>query len=166
MAFAEFERGSGRLGLLIVRSARNGSASFPTSETPAAWKVIRRRPCNAGLVTLRCLIVDDNTSFLEAARALLELEGMDVVATVTTGDDALREVVALRPDVVLVDVMLGEESGFDVARRLDTLGCAIVMISTHGAADLADLLTESPARGFLPKSQLSALAIRELLASG
>jgi two-component system nitrate/nitrite response regulator NarL len=112
---------------------------------------------------MRCLIVDDNEAFLDAARLLLELEGLDVVGTAGTPAEGLEEAARLQPDVVLVDVMLGDQRGFDLAWRLNERGIAVVMISTHSVADLADLLLESPARGFLPKSQLSATAVRELV---
>ena len=61
---------------------------------------------------IRCLIVDDNQPFLDAARLLLEREGLAVVGTATTGAQALRLEEELRPEVVLVDIRLGEESGF------------------------------------------------------
>ena len=67
---------------------------------------------------IRCLIVDDNKSFLEAARVLLEREGLTVAGVASTGAEALRQAETLRPDVVLVDISLGDESGFDLARRL------------------------------------------------
>jgi DNA-binding NarL/FixJ family response regulator len=72
----------------------------------------------------------------------------------------------LRPDVVLVDIMLGRESGLDLARRLaeaDSGGPAVILISTHAQADFADLIEEAPAAGFVPKSRLSAATIRRLL---
>jgi CheY-like chemotaxis protein len=114
-------------------------------------------------VHLCCLIVDDNHTFLEAARALLEREGLTVVGAVTTGAEALREAETSRPDVVLVDISLGEESGFDVARRLvdgdPGNETAVILISTRAEADMADLIAESPAAGFLAKTELSASAI-------
>jgi DNA-binding NarL/FixJ family response regulator len=116
---------------------------------------------------LRCLIVDDSRHFLNAARGLLERQGIMVVGVASTGAEALRQVEELRPDVTLVDIDLGGESGFDVARRLqqDTDGKPgpVIMISTHAEQDYADLIAASPAIGFLPKSALSAGAIRDLL---
>jgi len=112
------------------------------------------------------LIVDDNASFLEVARGLLEREGMGVVDVASTTTEALRRVDELRPDVVLVDIMLGRESGFELARRLvrqDGAGPSVILISTHAEADFADLIAESPAIAFLPKSELSADAIRRIL---
>ena len=64
------------------------------------------------------LIVDDNKSFLEAASILLEREGLSVAGVASTGADALRQVEALHPDVVLVDVFLREESGLELARDM------------------------------------------------
>jgi DNA-binding NarL/FixJ family response regulator len=116
---------------------------------------------------MRCLIVDDNHSFLEAARVLLEREGLSIAGVASTGAEALRQAESLRPDVVLVDVSLGEESGFDLARRLvdNELGdqAAVVLISTHAEEDLVDLIAASPAAGFLPKAELSASAIRGIV---
>ena len=67
---------------------------------------------------LRCLLVDDNEAFLEAASLLLEREGVIVVGVASTIAEALRQARALRPDVILVDIGLGTESGFDLARLL------------------------------------------------
>jgi two-component system, NarL family, nitrate/nitrite response regulator NarL len=116
---------------------------------------------------LRCLIVDDNLGFLNAARLLLEQEGLQVVGVATSGDEALRAVAELRPDVTLLDIDLGGESGFDVARRLaddrDSGPGQLILISTHSEEDLVDLIKESPAIGFLGKSSLSATTIMGLL---
>jgi DNA-binding NarL/FixJ family response regulator len=118
-------------------------------------------------MALRCLIVDDNHQFLVAARTLLEREGLIVVAVASTTADALRRLQDIEPDVVLVDVNLGNESGFDLACRIDsetTLDPSrVILISTHAEDDLADLLADAPAAGFLSKSRLSADAIREIL---
>jgi two-component system nitrate/nitrite response regulator NarL len=114
-------------------------------------------------VPLRCLLVDDNGSFLEAASVLLEREGVDVVGVASTSAEAAERTEELDPDVVLVDVVLGEESGFDLARRLNGSGSTVVLISTHAASDFEDLVGASGAAGFLPKSELSATAIRRLV---
>jgi CheY-like chemotaxis protein len=118
-------------------------------------------------VPLRCLIVDDSRSFLEAARTLLEREGLTIAGVASTGDEALARAEELRPDVVLVDIMLGAESGFDLARRLVEEGrggrFTVILISTHAEADFEDLIAASPAVGFLLKSELSAGAICRIL---
>ena len=116
------------------------------------------------------LIVDDNKSFLEAASILLEREGLSIAGVASTGADALRQVAALHPDVVLVDIFLGEESGLDLTKRLVQDGVVhetpVILISTHSQADLEDLIAASPAAGFVPKAELSASAIRGILDRG
>jgi DNA-binding NarL/FixJ family response regulator len=118
-------------------------------------------------MVLRCVIVDDNARFLEAARALLEREGVDVVGVAVTIAEALRLVDEVRPDVTLVDIDLGAESGFDLASRLACNGgrapYRAILISTHAEADFADLIDSSPAVGFLSKSDLSAEALYAIL---
>jgi DNA-binding NarL/FixJ family response regulator len=116
---------------------------------------------------MRCLIVDDNQSFLAAARVLLEREGLVVAGVASTCNEALGQAEALQPDVVLVDISLGKESGFDLARRLaedDRRNkAAVVLISTHAETDFVDLIAESRAAGFLAKAELSASAIRRIV---
>jgi CheY-like chemotaxis protein len=116
---------------------------------------------------LRCLLVDDNEGFLKAASLLLEREGVTVVGVASRIAEALQQAGALRPDVILVDIGLGDESGFDLARlpvqddRGD--GAEVILISTAAEADYRELIDESPAAGFLPKSELSARDITRIL---
>lgn len=121
-------------------------------------------------MAVRCLLVDDNPGFLQIARKTLESGGFAVVAVATCTADAVRQARQARPEVALVDVELGAESGFDLARQLAAAGPArsiqVIMISTHAEEDLADLLAVSPAIAFLPKWELSAAAVHGLLGSG
>jgi len=117
-------------------------------------------------MAVRCLIVDDNPQFLEVARDLLRREGIDVVGVASTGAEALERADELRPEVTLVDIDLGDESGFDVVQRLAaaTDGTSrVILISTYAETDFADLISASPAVGFVPKSDLSASAISLIL---
>jgi CheY-like chemotaxis protein len=119
-------------------------------------------------VELRCLIVDDNADFLAAARALLGRQGISVVGVATSGEDALERLDELRPDVALIDVDLGDESGFEIARRFAERGEGgprVILISTYAELDVADLVLPSPAVGFVSKSRLSGRRIRDVLAS-
>ena len=116
---------------------------------------------------LTCLIVDDSPQFFEAARQLLTDDGITVVGFAATAEQAVNETLALRPDVALVDVDLGTESGFDVARRLAGLphgGPPVVLISAESGSELAELVDGSGALGFVSKTDLSGDAIRKLLA--
>jgi CheY-like chemotaxis protein len=121
-----------------------------------------------GFVELRCLIVDDNADFLHAARDLLERQGINVVAVASSGSEALEQLDELRPDVALIDVDLGDESGFELARRFAERADGappVILVSTYAEIDVADMVLASPAAGFVSKSQLSAQLIRYVLAS-
>jgi DNA-binding NarL/FixJ family response regulator len=116
-------------------------------------------------VALRCLIVDDNGGFRDVARSLLEREAISVVGVASNAAEARSRVAELRPDVVLVDIALGTESGFDLARALASEDPAkLILISTHLEVDFADLIAASPAVGFIAKSELSARAVHDLVA--
>jgi DNA-binding NarL/FixJ family response regulator len=118
-------------------------------------------------VRFRCLVVDDNQRFLDVVRRSLGKQGVEAVDTATDSDSALRAVEAGRPDVVLVDVSLGAESGFDLMRllvhRYPYLSGRIIVISTRDAEDYVELLEGGPAAGFVDKSALSVAAIRNLV---
>jgi DNA-binding NarL/FixJ family response regulator len=118
---------------------------------------------------LRCLIVDDSPRFLDAARGLLERQGITVVGVASNGAEALRSAAELDPDVTLLDIDLGEESGLELAWRLHgeagAARSAVILISTHAQQDYAELIAPSPAIGFLSKIAISAGAIQALLDS-
>jgi DNA-binding NarL/FixJ family response regulator len=116
-------------------------------------------------VALRCLIVDDSREFLDSARALLERQGLQVLGVASNGVDAMQLIRRLQPDVLLLDIDLGGESGLELARRMNRQAPAlpVILISTHSEQDYRDLIADTPAVGFLPKSELSAAAVRGLL---
>ena len=111
----------------------------------------------------RCLLVDDNAAFLETARSLLTRDGLTVTGTASSSAEAMRQAGELRPDIALVDIGLGAENGFDLARDLAARGIAVIMTSTRAGDDYADLIAESRAAGFLAKAELSAAEILRLL---
>jgi two-component system nitrate/nitrite response regulator NarL len=117
-------------------------------------------------VPVRCLLVDDDAHFLAAAGRLLRREGAEVVGFASTGEEALERARSLRPDVVLVDIGLQGESGFDVAERLANVGeppPPVILISSYGERDFRDLILSSSALGFVSKSELSVRAIELLV---
>ena len=116
---------------------------------------------------MRCLIVDDSANFRDAARSMLERAGINVVGMASTGAEALDRYRELRPDVTLVDVDLGAESGFDVARMLVDDPSArpgqLILVSAYAEEEFLELIEASPAIGFVRKPSLSAQAIGTLL---
>jgi DNA-binding NarL/FixJ family response regulator len=117
--------------------------------------------------TKTVLVVDDHGGFRACARRLLEAEGFVVVGEAHDAASGLDAARALRPDVVLLDVRLPDLDGLRASKRIGALngGSAIVLTSSCDVDDLPGALAESPALGFIPKSELSGQALRELLAS-
>jgi two-component system, NarL family, nitrate/nitrite response regulator NarL len=129
---------------------------------------VRAERCDAvAALSLRCLIVDDSPRFRQEARSLLEHEGLSVVGVAGSGDEAVRLARASRPDLVLLDISLGTESGFDIARRLVDGSIvdppAVIFISTYDEREFGSRIESSPALGFIAKTMLSAESIRQLL---
>jgi len=115
---------------------------------------------------MRCLLVDDSEKFVEIARRVLDPNGVKVTGTASNIAEAVLRAGELRPDIVLIDVMLGDENGFDLARRLAGPGArdpAVIMISSGTEDDYTDLMADGTALGFLTKAELSADSIRRLL---
>ena len=151
--------GSGKDGFRI--------AAIQRFALPGSSDATRQLPCDAHDVAISCVIVDDNQPFLRAAQVLLEREGLVVMGVASESDEAVRQVETLHPDVVLIDIFLGEESGLDLARRLSETSShdsrTVILISTHSRRDAAGLIASSTAAGFLPKAELSAAAVRALV---
>jgi DNA-binding NarL/FixJ family response regulator len=118
---------------------------------------------------LRCVIVDDDPRYIAVATRLLERGGFSIIGTASTIAEAVQRVEELRPDITLVDVNLGGESGLRLALKLHQAnshaGLKIILTSAQSEQDFADLIAASPAVGFVPKDDLSPAAIHDLLAA-
>ena len=112
------------------------------------------------------LIVDDHARFRGFARRLLEAGGYTVVGEAEDGASAFAAVEQLRPELVLLDVMLPDTDGFAVAERLAEDGDepVVVLTSSREAAEFGQRLARTSARGFIHKDELSALALARLAA--
>jgi two-component system invasion response regulator UvrY len=110
---------------------------------------------------VRVLIVDPDACFRSACKALLQTEGLDVVADLECCDGAEDVAAALRPGVVLIDVSPQETDGLELARRLSahTERPAIVLMSANPPD--AILATAAGADLFLAKAGISAGAIAQ-----
>jgi DNA-binding NarL/FixJ family response regulator len=108
------------------------------------------------------VIVDDHEQFRRSARKLLELEGFDVIGEAANGSDGIAEVERLRPALALVDVVLPDISGFEVAERV-AAATAVILVSSRGRGEVGRRLERSSALGFVPKDRLSGSALGEIL---
>ena len=113
----------------------------------------------------RILVIDDNTAFRGALGRVLDTDCFVVIAGAATGASGVQLAREHEPDLVIVDVQLPDIDGFAVAEQLAGLELPMDVILTSGldSSDLGTLVTDSSARGFIPKAELSARAIGALL---
>ncbi|PWU23002.1 MAG: response regulator [Candidatus Rokuibacteriota bacterium] len=111
------------------------------------------------------LIADDHPSFRRFARKLLESAGYVVIGDAEDGAATIAAVRTLRPDVILLDVLLPDMTGFDVARELAGRPerPLVVLTSSRSAADLGALVSTTDAKGFISKSELTVAAFASLV---
>jgi DNA-binding NarL/FixJ family response regulator len=110
------------------------------------------------------LIIDDNAGFRRQARAVLEADGLSVVGEAMDGASGLAAARSLRPDLVLLDIGLPDIEGFEVAAQLadDDPRPLVVLTSSRGASEYGPRLAGAPVLGFIPKDELSGVAIQTM----
>ena len=116
-------------------------------------------------MSVRVLVVDDHPQVRALIRRVLEDDGLQVVGEAGDGPAALVAAAELRPDLVLMDVLLPGADGIATAAEM-ARGAhppPVVLTSSRDAADLGPRLARAPALGFLPKRDLSGPALVRLL---
>ncbi|MFL6437545.1 MAG: response regulator transcription factor [Terriglobales bacterium] len=107
------------------------------------------RPC--------ILLADDNSSILHLARRVLNTE-FTVVSSVTDGAAVLGEVQKLHPDIVVLDISMGELNGIEVAHRLRESGCSakILFLTVHQSLDYVQAAIAAGASAYVIKSRMNS----------
>jgi DNA-binding NarL/FixJ family response regulator len=118
----------------------------------------------------RCLIADDHPAVLSAVAAFLKTEGVEIIGQAGNGKEALTQIVALKPDVAIVDLRMPGLSGIELAREAARTAPSTGVILYTGAADQALLVeaVDAGARGFVLKEGPLTDLIRaiEIVATG
>jgi len=117
----------------------------------------------------RLLLIDSNSAFLRTTTQLLEPK-FDVVAAFQDGAAALREVLTFAPDIILLEVYLGDYNGFEIARRIRLLGskAKLVFLSLHSYPEFVHAAQSIGAAGYIFKSRTGSDLVRgiEAVAAG
>jgi DNA-binding NarL/FixJ family response regulator len=114
----------------------------------------------------RVLCVDDSPDMLDILVDLLQSEFL-IVGKLSSGSSALDEAAHLKPDVILLDVDLGEMSGFLIAEQLRSTGCPakVVFLSIHESTDFVQAAQDLGAAGYVFKSQITRDLVKTLHAA-
>lgn len=113
---------------------------------------------------IRVVLGEDHNLVREGLELLLSREAdIEVVAQASTGDDALKRIDELRPDVALLDVSMPGTTGIEVTRRVRDMGLrtAVVLVSVHGEREVVESGLDAGASGYVVKEG----AGRELVAA-
>jgi DNA-binding NarL/FixJ family response regulator len=104
-------------------------------------------------VALRLVLIEDHQALREGLELLLDREGCEVVGTAGTANEGRDLIERLEPDVSLVDIRLGEESGIDLTRALLDADPARRVVLYTGSSDVELLISglDSGARGYALK---------------
>ena len=119
---------------------------------------------------MRLLIADDHPLVLDGLERLLTSGGHSVVASVGTGDDALREIERLTPEAAILDIRMPGVNGIQVARMLHQRRNPLPIILLMGTLDDAVLLdaVRIGVKGILLKESSPELLLRciEIISAG
>lgn len=103
------------------------------------------------------LLADDNTHVLDHVRRTLERSAeFTILAALTDGSKIVRECRRLKPDVIILDISMGEVNGIDVAQELRESGCLskIVFLTVHEDRDFVNAAMGAGGSGYVVKSRL------------
>jgi DNA-binding NarL/FixJ family response regulator len=104
-------------------------------------------------MTFSVVLVDDHTMLRQSLRRAIEAEGVEVVGEAGDGEEAVRVVLATKPDVMLMDVSMPRTDGIDATRQLVAADRTIrvVMLTMHADRDVIDRALKAGAVGYLTK---------------
>lgn len=114
------------------------------------------------------ILADDNPAVLEHVGKMLSKESSyRVLTSIVDGRNVLREYIRLRPDVIVLDISLGELSGIDIARQLRDAGCSakIVFLTVHEDSDYVNAAIGAGGSAYVIKSRLNLDLLRAIKAA-
>jgi DNA-binding NarL/FixJ family response regulator len=115
------------------------------------------------------MIVDDQSPFRAAARAVIErVTGFELVAEVASGEEAVETSATVAPQLVLMDINMGELDGIEATRIItrDNTAVKVILVSTYGLDDLPAGARTSGAIAYVNKDELSPRVVRRLWEAG
>jgi DNA-binding NarL/FixJ family response regulator len=119
------------------------------------------------LSRVRVLLADDNPTIMDYVRGMLQTD-YQIIGTVSDGNSVCGEVEKLRPDLIVLDISMGECSGIEIAQQLREQGYVgeIVFLTVHEDPDFVSAAIGAGGRGYVIKSRMNVdlgLAVKSAL---
>lgn len=114
---------------------------------------------HAGKRKIRLLLVDDHEIVRAGLRAILRsYDHLEIIAEANSVDEAVKEAVRLQPDVILMDVRLGDGTGFEASRQIhqQNVPARVLFLTSFSDDEIISQLLASPVDGFLLKDASGA----------
>jgi DNA-binding NarL/FixJ family response regulator len=119
------------------------------------------------LSSVRILVADDNPAILDHASDMLQVD-YEIIGKVADGNSVCTEVGKLRPDLVVLDISMGDRSGIEIARQLREQGYLgeIVFLTVHEDPEFVSAAIGAGGQGYVIKSRMNGdlgLAVKAAL---
>ncbi len=118
---------------------------------------------------VQVLVVDDQPPFRAAARAVVSrIADFDLVGEAASGEEAVALFESLQPDLVLMDINMGEMNGIEATRQVTAShpGTMVILVSTYAQEDLPGDARTSGAAAYVHKDELSPRLLQGLWEAG
>ena len=123
----------------------------------------------AGPDVVQVLVVDDQAPFRAAARAVIaRVQGFELVAEATSGEEAVELVEQVHPAVVLMDINMGAMDGLEATKLITSAHpeTFVILVSTYTEADMPPAARSCGAMAYVNKDELSPRVVRRLWEAG
>lgn len=106
---------------------------------------------------LRVVLADDNPAILETLKQMLAKD-FNILAALNAGSAVIHEVPALKPDVIILDISMGDLNGFEVTRQLHATHCLskIIFLTVHEELEFIRAAFDAGASGYVFKSRMNS----------
>lgn len=148
---------------MLAHGSGNGTGVHSGSKLHAHSSVLERELVS----NVTILLADDNSAVLDHVGRMLKKEkSYRVVAAIIDATAVIAEYLRLRPQVIILDISMGEMSGIDIARQLRDLGCSakIIFLTVHEDRDYMNAALGAGGSAYIVKSRLNLDLLRAITA--
>lgn len=109
-------------------------------------------------MTIRVVLADDHVLVRQSLKTLLEREGFQVVAEASDGQEVLRHVQSLQPDIAVLDISMPILNGLDAAREIARVSPKVktILLTQHDEDEYISEALDAGMRGYVLKSQAAS----------